>query len=427
VKLRLPWILISLLVGQSLWLHGQDTLKILPDGTQGEVQPTKDSIAHIPKKKRLFQFDLGFTTLKVGAGFLYEFAGYSQDKESKIQADSGGYSLESAFKVRDFRILASGKFNTKRTITWRVGFMYDGPTDSWFLRESGVMIDVPELYGNLFIGRTKEGYSLNKVMNGYSGWTMERHMSIDVIPILADGIKWLGYFPKKRIFWNLGAFTDWLSKGQSFSTYEWQLAARVGWLPIYSPADKSLLHLGINLRTGKPVDGQIRLRSRPEANPAPYFIDTKTFDAENSNHFGWEAYYTKGKLMLGTEYNFHKFYSVKNQNPLFHGGDVVVSYMLTGESRPYSTITSIYGFVPVSKPVFKGGYGAVELVLRYSQLNLDDGPIKGGKFWRITPMVNWYLNRIVRLEFAYGYGTLDRYNLKGVTQFFQSRLQFAIL
>ena len=37
------------------------------------------------------------------------------------------------------------------------------------------------------------------------------------IPILADGIKWLGYLPDKHIFWNLGAFTDWLSEGQSFS------------------------------------------------------------------------------------------------------------------------------------------------------------------------------------------------------------------
>jgi phosphate-selective porin OprO and OprP len=38
-------------------------------------------------------------------------------------------------------------------------------------------------------------------------------------------------------------------------------------------------------------------------------------------------------------------------------------------------------------------------------------------------MVNWYLSDHVRLEFAYGYGSLDRFNLVGKTNFFQSRVQ----
>jgi phosphate-selective porin OprO/OprP len=78
------------------------------------------------------------------------------------------------------------------------------------------MIGVPELKGHLFVGRTKEGFSLSKVMVGYTGWTMERQMAIDVIPILADGIKWLGYLPKQKILWNIGAYGDWLSKNESF-------------------------------------------------------------------------------------------------------------------------------------------------------------------------------------------------------------------
>ena len=55
------------------------------------------------------------------------------------------------------------------------------------------MVAVPELWGHVFVGRTKEGFSLNKVMVGYAGWTMERSTMSDAsIPILADGIKWLG-------------------------------------------------------------------------------------------------------------------------------------------------------------------------------------------------------------------------------------------
>ena len=142
------------------------------------------------------------------------------------------------------------------------------------VRETGLTIGVPELAGHIFIGRTKEGYSMVKVMNGHSPWTAERQMALDVIPILADGIKWFGYLPKSRIFWNLGYYNDVISKGQGFSTYAWQYDARVGWLPFYNKEKNKVLHIAANLRYGKPVDGKITLKSRPESNPAPQIINT---------------------------------------------------------------------------------------------------------------------------------------------------------
>jgi phosphate-selective porin OprO and OprP len=394
----------------------------VPDGTEGETLVAREA-----PKKPWNEFDFGFTTFRPGMGFNYDYGAFDQDEEAKEQAELGNYEVEDQFKMRDFRVLFSGQLATKRTITWKTGIMYDGLAGRWFVRETGLMIGVPKLWGNLFIGRTKEGFSLNKVMNGYAGWTLERQMAIDAIPILADGIKWLGWLPKQRIFWNVGAYGDAISEDQSFSTYRFQIATRFGFLPIYSKKDDTLLHLGISLRYGKPENDQIRLRSRPEAFMAPYFIDTGTFPSDQSISYGWEVYYTNKSLMVGSEYYWHKFSSSEKNNPLFHGGEVGVSYIFTGESRPYSTVSGIYTFVPVPKPVWKGGLGAIEGVLRYSELDLNGGLIRGGKFWRITPMVNWYLSSIVRFEVAYGYGTLDRYDLKGATQFFQSRIQFVIL
>ena len=85
------------------------------------------------------------------------------------------------------------------------------------------------------------------------------------------------------------------------------------------------------------------------------------------------------------------------------------------------------GFIPAGKSVFNGGWGAWEGVLRFSSFNLDDGNIKGGSYWRLTPMVNWYMSKVIRMEFIYGYGQLNRFELKGNTQFFQSRIQFTIM
>jgi phosphate-selective porin OprO/OprP len=42
-------------------------------------------------------------------------------------------------------------------------------------------------------------------------------------------------------------------------------------------------------------------------------------------------------------------------------------------------------------------------------------------------MLNWYLSPELRFELAYGYGVLDRFGIKGATQFFQSRIQITIL
>jgi len=82
--------------------------------------------------------------------------------------------------------------------------------------------------------------------------------------------------------------------------------------------------------------------------------------------------------------------------------------------------------VSPNKTVFDGGPGAWEAVLHVSYIDLDSGMFHGGKFWRGTPMVNWYMSDNVRLEFVYGYGELDRFGVTGGTQFFQSRIQLSL-
>ncbi|HET9433881.1 MAG TPA: porin, partial [Chitinophagaceae bacterium] len=301
----------------------QEKKKVILDGTEGEVLEAIDTTPAKKKRKIRAKYDLGFTTLKIGGGYLVDYSAYSQDKEGKDQMDSANLELKAGFKVRDSRIALSGKFKTKRTLTWKAGFMYDGVSDSWFVRETGIMVAVPELWGSFFVGRTKEGISMSKVMNGYSGEFMERHMALDAIPLLADGLKWLGFHPKTNIFWNVGIFTDWLSKGQSFSTHSSQIGARIGWLPRHTT--KENLHIAANIHLGHPQDDTIRVRSKPEASAAPYFIDTGKFPTRQSTFLGWEIYYTSGPWMFGTEYRWDKFRSSQKDNPVFKGGELVVS------------------------------------------------------------------------------------------------------
>jgi len=361
-----------------------------------------------------------YFTVKMGGGFLYDYAAYAQDRASKEQ-----FALDATPILRDTRVWFKGAFKfIKRPVTYTAAVMYDGITSQFLVRETGVMIAVPELSGYIFVGRSKEGFSLNKIMVGYAGWTMERATISDAtIPILADGVKWLGYAPREHLLWNLGFFGDGLSEGQSFSTYDRQVVGRVAFLPLMSEANGKVLHIGLNLRYGKPNNGTIQFRSRPEAFPAPYFMDTGKFPAKSSTITDFEAYYRPGPLLIGTEYFLIDVNSPQKGNPFFHGGDAVVSWLPTGETRVYNTRGGFFNQISPARPVFQGGPGAWELVARSSYSDLNSGAVRGGIFWRFTPMVNWHMSDNVRLEFAYGYGSLDRFNVAGKTQFFQTRVQ----
>jgi phosphate-selective porin OprO and OprP len=364
------------------------------------------------------------STLRFGGGFLYDYAAYNQDDVSEQQVD-----FSDGAKLRDFRFLLKGKFLkiTERDVTWSTGIMWDEANERWALRQTGVMVELPKLSSNVFIGRTKEGFSLNKVMVGYHGWTHERAPVSDaMIPILADGIKWLGYLPKIGLNWSMGWYGDSYSNEESFSTYEHQQVARVSWLPIRSDLSHTLLHLGVSVRDGKAENRQLRLRARPESFQAPYVVDTGLFDARGSFTSGLEAYYRSGPLLLGGEFFLQDVDSESTGDPSFNGGELFVAWNVTGETRPYKAAGAYFLAVSPSRPVGQGGPGAIELVLRYSDVDLDAGTLRGGRYRRITPMVNWHLSDNIRLEFAYGYGELDRFDLTGNTRFFNMRAQFTL-
>ena len=99
-----------------------------------------------------------------------------------------------------------------------------------------------------------------KVMAGYHPWTMERSPALDAfVPILADGLKWMGYFPEPRVFFSLGVFGDELSEDEKFATYDHQVATRIGWLPLASEAEKLVWHVAVMGRIGRPDEGSIRV------------------------------------------------------------------------------------------------------------------------------------------------------------------------
>ncbi len=66
----------------------------------------------------------------------------------------------------------------------------------------------------------------------------------------------------------------------------------------------------------------------------------------------------------------------------------------------------------VSDVVPKGRWGALEFVLRYSTLDLDDGPTLGGTEHDWTFGANWYLTKYLKFQGNYVRAISDRRDVR---------------
>lgn len=81
----------------------------------------------------------------------------------------------------------------------------------------------------------------------------------------------------------------------------------------------------------------------------------------------------------------------------FNGFYISAAYFLTGEHRVYNHVKgSFSGVSPLHH-----SFGAVQLAVRYDQMNLDNQNIRGGKERDITAEINWFYGRFIQFMFDY--------------------------
>jgi phosphate-selective porin OprO/OprP len=90
--------------------------------------------------------------------------------------------------------------------------------------------------------------------------------------------------------------------------------------------------------------------------------------------------------------------------------------VLTGETRPY-TGNNVANIKPAH------GYGAVELLARYGELDLDDGGIAGGRQRDLTLGVNWYLTTHFKFQANWVQVKADKGLLSGDPDVMEVRAQ----
>jgi len=351
----------------------------------------------------------------------------SQDDQSKQQV--GDLKDSEGGEIRGLRFGAVGMIKFENpwiytisgtTNTFDKGFESD-EDDSFSLLDW--RLDIPlEWDMTLAVGKQKEPISMERNMGLiYLPWQERSAVNDAMLPSRNIGAVLSGGALEERMSWALGMFNDWLDSGQSYNESDTQFISRVTGLAYLSEDETRLVHLGLGARYSDAKEG-LRYFARPEFNPSPIFVDTGTFDADNSMTYNLEAAWRSGPLWISGEYILNDVDSSSAGDPTFKGYQVSASYILTGEMRPYNKRSGVFSPVPVSKSVNKEGWGALELATRFSSLDLTDGGVDGGQMDIYSLGLNWWLTRTASFGINYRHIEQDHFDTEGSSDGLVTRL-----
>ena len=214
------------------------------------------------------------------------------------------------------------------------------------------------------------------------------------------------------------------------------LNARLFGSPLYESDGQDYLHWAISTMIAKP-DGDVgandthnnegRFATRSEIRSDRSWLDTgRIAGADWYQVLGMEAIFNSGPLQITGEYFMN--WTQRDSDTLgtgpdlyFQGAYVYVAYMLTGEHMPYTRKSGTLGRVTPFRNfrMFSrdnncpDGWGAWQVALRYSHLDLSDQDIQGGVGDNLTFAVVWYFNPFASLQFNAVYGEVENHATTG--------------
>ena len=214
--------------------------------------------------------------------------------------------------------------------------------------------------------------------------------------------------PKENINIAGGLFGDneSISRGSGAAPGEsWGFNGRATWEPVFDTG--KIIHLGISgyyrshLKSGDTPDA-VRLNDRPNIRiDGGNIADSGVITNVNSMHYaGVEAAGVFGPLTVAGEAGRLWLDRFDAGNEHFSGYYGYVTYMLTGETRPFKG--GNFDRIRPYKELGNGGLGAFEVALRYDHLDLSNTPIlarAGNEASSVTAGVNWYFNPYAKLMF----------------------------
>lgn len=268
-------------------------------------------------------------------------------------------------------------------------------------------------------------YTLEQSMSSNNTLFMERASSQTIAAAVnaGDSRSAIGFRMNDKMWW-LGGYVTGPSTGTSVNHAQPQplgFTGRAVIAPINTDAFSFLVGGDVSYlaQTGGPVgtnnltlSDRIEVRVDPSSNA---LLSTGAMaNVDNLRILSAEAAVGIGSFYAQGEYFDYRMSRLGNLGESrFSGAYGQASYVLTGESRKYSSSAGAYGGVSPKDPFLwgTGGWGAWEVAGRYSYVDLNDfdlPAVRGGKLSNITLGLNWYPNSNTRFMFNWIHGKVDK-------------------
>lgn len=390
VHLGLGLLCLTLIPG--LAYSKDDTLELLAQ--KGVI--TADEYAKLKESKK----DEATITLKDGLKIQSADGKYSAQLGTLLQLDFSHFDERNYKKdapdgseVRRARLALSGKvqndwdYRLEAEFSGTVGF-----TDAYASYRGWKPL-------TLTVGNFKIPYSLESLMSDKNLSFMERSLPSSFLAARAPGFM-LG---SNGDNWglNAGLFGE-PTTTASTDDEGGGVSTRATWAPLY--AEGNILHLGASAHWRKPTESNAanaakdetwRLRSKPEANGfADFLVDTGNIsgNVDELTLGAVELAASHGPLSLQAEYSQAHFSRNTKSSIDLNGWYGQFTWSLTGETRSYRADKGIFEGLKL------GQNPAWELAARYSELDLSDADVKGGRERNATLALNSYFGPFVRVS-----------------------------
>jgi len=373
------------------------------------------------RKIRISMLSIAFTLLGI-------MSIKAQEKKDVTDAFKPSMKIEGRI-MYDFNFLSAGddysfagnefrrlRMAAKGTVTKNIGYKveFDFAGGKVNYRDVYLKFALPSNAGNVMLGSFTEPTSLNNMTSSKYITFFERAMLANTQPFKYNaGVM---YDNQKLLGGNLGlqlAYTFNGNKSEGFKDKDvdggGNFIARVTTALLKNKEKNQVVHLGVNYEHRDNDSDKYAYKLRTENHMGNKQKVSASGNFKNTSDIGFEAAATFGPLSVQSEYELSSIVTnvdTYKANAYY----AFVSYFITGEHRPYKN--SSFGRVKPKADfcLTDGTWGALELVARYSVMDLNDNIDLNGndnkdyKIANITAGFNWYLNKHTRIMYNFTSG-----------------------
>lgn len=351
----------------------------------------------------------GVQDLEIGGRFIQDWIAWGSVDDALCACP------QDATEVRSAYISAKGKLGSH--LRFKVDYDVAGG-------EVGVKDVYVEVFGIPGVGSARVGHwtmpmGLDLITSTKNLSFMEGGSCMALAPGRNSGFMLWNAFAGGRVTAELGAFRDVNDFAEGAGSGEGgSVAGRVTALAVNADGGKKLLHVAVSGMRWDPVGSEARFKARPELHLADNLVDTGAMPVDAGTTVGAEFGGVYGPAHLQGEYLMTSLSAIAGaepardgylaDDPSFSGYYIQGGYFLTGESRGYKSTS--FDRTKVKKDFLdEDGWGAWEVMARYSSLDLndEDAGVRGGKMDDVTLGLSWYMSSNAKLLFNYVMATLS--------------------